>query len=171
MISSIILFVAFSLNVCSQTTVSSFPSMPLPVLNSPQGRDKLVDEQNIREAVFRYQFEHNASGQQQQAKIYFLSLGERRSPRDDFMSRFKGHKPPVRKVSGALVNSLGVVEKKTGRRGLLFQVTGIRWLGQNEVEVEGGYFESGHSASTNVYKVSRENGKWVVKEDRMREIS
>ena len=171
MLSSIIILFALSLNAFRHTSVPSVIPMPFPALNSSQGRDKLTDEENIREVVFRYQFGHNSSGQQQRAKIYFLSLNENRSPGNGFMSRFRGHKPPVKKVSAASVSARGVVDKKTGRQGLVFRITGIKWLGETEVEVEGGYFESGHSASTNVYKVSRENGNWVVKEDRLQEIS
>lgn len=35
---------------------------------------------DIREAVFRYQFQHNASAQQQQANAYFISLEEGEDP-------------------------------------------------------------------------------------------
>ncbi len=50
-----------------------------------------ANEDDIREAVFRYQFAHNASAQQQGAKVYFLSLAEDKDPSDRFMLRFKDH--------------------------------------------------------------------------------
>jgi hypothetical protein len=170
MIFSIIILFAFGVSAFENAPAWDFPLMP-SVLTSIQRRDKPVDEQDIREAVFRYQFNHNSSGQQQNAKVYFLSLNQGRSPGNDLMIRFKGNKPPVRKVSEASVSARGVVDKKTGRRGLVFRITEIKWLGENDVEVEGGYFESGQSASTNVYKVKRESGRWVVKEDKVLEIS
>ena len=68
---------------------------------APDSKRELTNaEQNeIREAVFRYQFEHNASGQQQTAKVYFLSFGKDQEPSDEFIARFKDHKPPVKKRS------------------------------------------------------------------------
>lgn len=135
---------------------------------------KSTPEDDIRETVFRYQFQHNVSGQQQNAKVYFLSIGTlsgSRDPSDEFMKRFQGHKPPVKKVSQAIASVEGVIDKDTGERGLIFRVTRIEWKSEVEVEVEGGYFESGLSASGNIYLVRQEGEKWVVKEDRMLWIS
>ena len=56
----------------------------------------------------------------------------------------------------------GVVEKKTGKRGLLFRVRSIKWLSDIEVQVVGGYFEDGLSASGNTYTVVRTRDKWMV---------
>ena len=57
-------------------------------------------EDDIREAVFRWQFDHNVSGQQKTAKVYFLSVGEKYGdPSDEFIKRFANNKPPVRKRS------------------------------------------------------------------------
>lgn len=136
---------------------------------------KSTKEDDIRETVFRYQFEHNASGLQQNAKVYFLSLGslgETKDPSDEFMKRFRGHKPAVKKVSQSTVSVFeGVKDEDTGEQGLIFRVTRIEWKNDVEVEVQGGYYESGLSASGNIYRVRREGGKWVVKEDRMLWIS
>lgn len=129
-----------------------------------------AEEDNIREAVFRYQFKHNASGQQQNAKAYFLSLGKDKDPGDQFMERFKNHKPPVKKASQGITNN-GVRDKETGERGLIFGVTSIKQINEDEVEVNGGYYEAGLSASGNVYRVKREGDRWVVKEDRTLWIS
>lgn len=137
------------------------------IINVP----KSIQEDDIRESVFRYQFQHNASGQQQNAKVYFLSLGsieEPEDPSDEFMKRFQGHQPPVKKVSQSIVSVFeGVKDKDTGEQGLIFRVTRIAWKSDVEVEVEGGYYENGLSASGNIYRVALEGGQWVVKEDRM----
>jgi len=152
--------------VLSSVCVSGF----LPVPTSPR-RDRLADEQDIKEAVFRYQFDHNGSGQQKNAKVYFLSINQTSDPGDDFMNRFKDNKPPVRKVSQATVSADGVVDKRTRERGLLFRITGVQWLHENEVEVTGGYFESGQSASRSVYNVKRVNDKWVVQKEKLKRVS
>lgn len=126
------------------------------------------DEDDVREAVFLFQFDHNASGLQQNAKVYFLSLGGGdRDPSDEFMERFRGLKPPVKKVSECTASVTGVKDKETGEHGLIFRVTSIKWVSDSEVEVEGGYHEASESASGNTYLLLREGERWFVKEHRM----
>jgi hypothetical protein len=139
---------------------------------------RLSQEDNIREAVFRYQFDHNASGQQKRATVYCLSVGEKHvgekhtDPFDEFMKRFADHKPPVRKRSECDVDPLnGVIDKRTGKPGLVFRVTSITWISDTEVEVAGGYYEAGLSSSGNTYTVTRQHGKWKVSNDKMEWIS
>lgn len=129
-------------------------------------------EDDIREAVFRWQFDHNASAQQGKAKVYFLEVGEREGdPSDEFMKRFAGNKPPVRRRSECSVSARGDSDKKTGEKGLVFRVRIIEWKSDTEVDVEGGYHEHGLSASGNTYTLKRENGKWKVTNDKMHWIS
>ncbi|MDP2211423.1 MAG: hypothetical protein Q8J63_06790 [Candidatus Aquicultor sp.] len=96
-ISLIIVIAACSLflfKVISVPTVTSVKT-PAPVPIDPATK-KLAQEESIREAVYRHQFENNASGQRKSAKAYFLSLGtvEKPSdPSDELMGRFKNHKP------------------------------------------------------------------------------
>jgi len=131
---------------------------------TPEGTLRLSQENDIREAVFRYQFHHNSSIQGQRAAVYCLSVGEKNAdPPDAFMKKFAGFKPPVRKVSECSIdNYRGVVEKRTGRHGLVFRVRSIKWISGTEVEVDGGYFEDGLSASGDTYTVQRLQRGWKV---------
>lgn len=104
----------------------------------------------ICEAVFRYLFEHNASAAQQNAASYFLSIDQRDLPAE-FMDRFQGHTPPVKLGSHFRVGN-----------GLKFRIDSIIWLDDVTVEVGGGYFEGGESASGNTYVLRRQNGSWRV---------
>jgi hypothetical protein len=128
-------------------------------------------EDDIFEAVFRWQFEHNASGQQQKANVYFLKIGEKGDPSDVFMRRFAEHKPPVRKVSACTANTEGVSDKKTGEKGLIFRVESMKWKSDTEVDVKGGYYEAGLSGSGNTYTLKKGKGKWNVINDKMHWIS
>jgi hypothetical protein len=130
-------------------------------------------EDDIREAVFRWQFDHNVSGQQKKAKVYFLSVGDNYGdPSDEFIKRFADNKPPVRKRSECTADAgKGVLDKKTGGQGLIFNVTRIQWKSDTEVEVEGGYYEAGLSASGNTYTLKKDKGKWQVTKDKLDEIS
>jgi len=120
-----------------------------------------AEEAAIYEAVFRYQFLHNASAAQQQARAYFLQV-DGKNPPPDFLECFSGHAPPVTKGSRFRLHGTG---------GLLFRVDGIKWLDDDHVEVGGGYYEGPLSASGNTYHVTRKAGVWVVERDVMWMIS
>lgn len=117
---------------------------------------------DIAEAVFRYQFQHNASSLQERADRYCLSLPGERSPEAAFLQRFDGNKPPV----------LGVDEcrRKSGKN-LLFRVQRLDWRSDTEVWVSGGYWEGNLSSSAESYRVRLKDGKWVVDGARMEAIS
>ena len=88
------------------------------------------------------------------------------------MKRFANHKPPVRKMSECQADPLhGVIDKRTRAEGLAFRATSVKWISDIEVEVDGGYYEAGLSASGNTYIVTKQKGKWVVSSDRMNWIA
>lgn len=173
------------LAACGEST----PAVSGPAASAtatPATAPRSAQEDDIREAVFRYQFGKNSSGQQQNAGVYCLEILPRdlsKEPMDSnynvqpldpgeaFMKRFAGNKPAVKKGSECSQSFDGVKDKAMGASGLVFRVENIRWLKDAEVEVGGGYFEGGASGSGNVFKVAREGNKWVVKEDRMLWIS
>ena len=134
----------------------------------PAAREK--EEDDIREVVFRYQFEHNQSGLRTNAGAYYLGVGENASdPSDEFMKRFAADRPPVRKTSAStFVSGRGMVDKNSGERGLQFRVNSIKWISNEEAEVEGGYYEASESSSVNTYTVKKANGKWTVTKDFLR---
>jgi hypothetical protein len=85
--------------------------------------DRLGQEEDIREAVFRHQFDRNASGQQKTAHAYCLSImvgGKDLDPPVEFIKRFAHHKPPVRKWSACHWTSIPVVGNLFGRSALIF---------------------------------------------------
>ncbi len=140
--------------------------------------DKARESQSeeIREAVFRWQFDHNTSGHKTNAQVYFLSIGEICQEgdelSDEFMKRFANHKPPVRKVSASTKSpSKGIVDKKTGEKGLIFSVTNIEWKSDTEVHVSGGYCKELLDASGNTYTVKKQKGKWKVTNAQMNWMS
>jgi hypothetical protein len=153
----------------------------LPVLlvftsacSSPLSKaDRLSQEDDIREAIFRHQFTHNASGQQKHARFYCLSVGENdNDPTDELLKRFADHKPPVLKRSDCHVHPFtGVSNNRTGTRSLIFRVSGITWISDKKVKAEGGYYEDGLSSSGNIYTVTKQHRKWMVSDDQMKWIS
>ncbi len=148
---------------------------PLPTTTAPITEANRAETLSIREATFRYQFQKNASGQQQKAGAYFLSLGRDSKPEypdEDFLRRFVDVQPPVKSAAQCESSAeKGVRDKQTGVQGLIFYVGEIKWISDTEVEVSGGYYEAGLSASGNTYYLKKKDGKWVVERDQMHWIS
>jgi hypothetical protein len=114
---------------------------------------------DIAEAVFRHQFARNVATQEPKTPAYFLGLFGK-DPSPEFLSRFKNHKPPVKKQAEFVMGS-----------GLKFFVDRIKRVSKTKVEVSGGYFEGLMSASRNTFTVELKNGKWIVTRDKLEQIS
>jgi hypothetical protein len=159
---------------CSCASHQLAPAKPVTVLKQNAENN---EDGDIREAVFRYQFGHNASGAQQQAAVYFLEIlskDERSSfdPSDEFMARFGDHRPPVRKQSQARPGKGSApTDRITGEEGLIFRAGEIKRISTDEVQVYGGYYEANLSSSGNTYTVKRVDGKWKVVKNEMHWIS
>jgi hypothetical protein len=147
-----------------------------------------LEEDDIREAVFRYQFEHNGSLQQKRAGAYYLAIRDTSKKNEDpdirFMERFVGNNPPVKKASqwklasatfvlseGDTFKTVGVVDRQTGKTGLCFTAGEIDWLRDVVVVVDGGYYESVSAGTSGLYYVIKGNNQWVVKGERVITVS
>ena len=131
------------------------------------------DTLDLFEAFFRYKFENNYSGAQQNADAYFLRI-EKKDPSPKFLGRFKKHSPPVKKGSEFVMGKDVYLWKQWAQlrkkgsefvmgKGLLFQIRSYKQVGRNSVEIRGGYYEGPLSASWATYIWVRKNGKWVLK--------
>ena len=154
----LVAIIALSLG-CSRQQGIKAEAQKLLVLQAHHPKCEQQWNLDMFEAVFRYQFKHNASAAQQTAKAYFLTILNR-DPPDMFLARFNGSSPPVRKGSEF---SIGM--------GLAFSIKSICRIDKNSVRVSAGYFEAGLSSSDNIYTVVSNNGEWVVVNDEMLWIS
>lgn len=135
-----------------------------PPASHPQDKSalsRIVEEENIAEAAFRYQFEDCCA--ETKYSVYFLWLGDERGPSDDFMRRFAGHNPPVKKASRSVKVADGVDDIDTGKRGLIFGIPRIKWLNDTEVDVSVSKFVWGWGQYGYVCRVVREGNRWMVK--------
>ena len=138
--------------------------------SSPQATTQTMSEEDqIREAVFRYQFEFNASGLGKAANAYFLSVEGHEDPSPQLLKQFEGHRPPVKPASASTLEpgTAQVVDRESGQPGLIFRIREIRRLTDDEVEVDGGYDEASESATGNTYRVMKTGGRWEVVECQM----
>lgn len=120
-------------------------------------------EGDIREVVFRYQFEHSELQQRDLAEAFFIGLDEGDDDPDAaFLARFAGHDPVVLPASDAERSLLGVSHEDTGELGALFFQDDIDWVSDRRVTVEGGWFEGERSAGKSIFHVSLKADGWVV---------
>ena len=132
--------------------------------NSRQAETFDTETLDLFEAFFRYKFDNNYSGAQQDAQAYFLTI-EGEDPSPEFLARFKEHSPPVKMGSefvmgGSLVEGKGMVDGN----GLLFRIDSYKWIGssKNRAEIVGGYDEGNLSWSGASYIWMRKKGKWEL---------
>jgi hypothetical protein len=151
----LVLFIA--IGGCAQNAAPSDPAQA-----AAQSTSRAAAEDDIAEAVFRYQFDHNASAIQKRAEKYCLSLPGEKMPGVDFLKRFEANRPPAVAADHC--------ERKSGKN-LFFRVQKLDWRKDDEVWVRGGYWEGNLSSSIEMFRVVNENGKWVVKGARMEAIS
>ena len=128
------------------------------------------DKDAIAEAVFRYQVGTCYGGMSR--NVYFLRR-DREDPSDEFMARFKGEKPSVKKYSQMVANSMeeglkdeGFRDKESGERGIVLIVEKIKQVSETEAEAQGGCVAGALNGYGYEYRVVREKDKWIVKESR-----
>jgi hypothetical protein len=121
-------------------------------------------EDDIREAVFRYMFEHRATQQQPYTNAFFIAIEKDKDPSDEFMNRFKRQKPVVKKLSQATYSKdTGmIVDKEAGGGGIRYTVGAVKWINEKEARLEGGYYVAMLFAGGCEYRIVLEGEKWVV---------
>lgn len=157
------------------------PRVQAPPIQTPRGEPprieaaiKVTEEDDVREAVFRHLFDHNASGQQRSVQVYCLQLEGKKDPSPALLRRFEGNTPRVKPASLCSFQereSRRGVQDETGASALIFRIDALQRTGADAAEVLGGYFEAGLSSSGNSYELARVDGHWVVTKDVLRWIS
>jgi hypothetical protein len=120
-----------------------------------------AQEENIREAVFRYQFAHV----ELIFAYHFIAI-DGKNPSEEFLHRFRDSDPPVRPISDAervKKPMKMVVSKDDQKQGVIFYLGPIKWNSDGKAEVEG-RFECGDTCDelSGVYHVTLQDGHWVV---------
>jgi hypothetical protein len=132
--------------------------------SQPPALDRSKAENDVREAVFRYQFQYGAPKAPERPAAYFLFVGKPGAdPSDEFMRRFAGMTPPVKKGSKAKSDAPeGVLDSETGKPAVIFSVGAVDWIHDRLARTSGGYFVSSWNSSGSDYTLEMREGKWVV---------
>jgi len=127
--------------------------------------------EDIREALFLYIMDNNASGAQQSAKFYCLSIEGDADPSAELLDRFTDHRPPVLAASSCSASPRGVTTRGVTGTGLMFNISSIVLDRPDHATANGGYFEAGLSASGNTYELELQSDGWHVVSNQMNWIS
>ena len=152
-----------SLLCCLSGSFVTLPLLLAPNVQSSeeaQNPPKEAESADVFEAVVRYQIK----SWELAANSYCVSI-EGRDATEDFLRRLTPL--PVKAASGCRKQTtekmlVSVVDKKAGKRSVIFDVEALRWIRQNEAEVEGGYFCGSLCMSSGRYHVVRDGARWRV---------
>jgi len=131
--------------------------------------DRAIQENDIRESVFRYRMEHlNGNGP------IFLSI-DGKDPSDTFMARFAELNKTVKKASGSYFKKEPfpgwLRDRSTDEKGMTLSVDCISWMSLDRVEVRGGMYCGGLCADGGVYRLRKKDGRWVVEQYEVQMVS
>ena len=133
-----------------------------------------TNELDVIEAEFRYQFQHNTSGAQTNAAVFFIAMGRETTPPDEFLARFKDVSTPVKASSESIrddANGSRITDAITGQVGLLFTHSEIHWITDTKAEVICLMAEANQSRSVKRLTIELIDGRWVVTKDELIAIS
>ena len=144
-------------------------SLPAPSFPWRSPVDRAIQEDNIRESVFRYRMDQSRSG-----GPFFLNI-DGKDPSDTFMARFAKADRKVKKASQSYFrwdSSGGFLrDRSTDALGMSFSVSSISWLSPERVEVRGGMYCGALCADVGKYRLEKKDGQWTVIEYKVEMVS
>jgi hypothetical protein len=118
-------------------------------------------EEAIWEAVFCYQLQQPLADVPRPLGYYLAQQG--RDPDDAFLGRLRILGPEIQPLSRCRVSARdGVIDRVTGARGVIMQVTRLTWVHAAAVDVIGGYYLTHRQAAGWCYRVEDDGSHWVV---------
>jgi hypothetical protein len=118
-------------------------------------------EDAVCEAVFCYQLQQPLTDAPRPLGYYLARQG--RDPDDVCLRRLSILAPGVQPLSRCRVSARdGVVDRGTGARGVIMQVTRLTWVHAAAVDVVGGYYLTHRQAAGLRYHVAHDGHHWAV---------
>ena len=130
------------------------------------------DEMDIAETVLKSVYGYNASVEQSNKVGASLCIDEKDPPLE-FIAKFKGLDPPAFPCSASEFNEKRreLVMRGTTKPMISSSVKEIKILSATEAVAVGGHYEAGLSSGGYTFKLTKVNGRWVVKGQQMDWIS
>jgi hypothetical protein len=114
-----------------------------------------VEQDRVAEALIRHLLQEH-----QGLRVYFLSR-DGADPSDDFMRRFQGERPVIKKRSLSVRGKYrSILDKESGAIAAIVSVGSVKWISDSEVEVGGGFYDG--EVIEYRYRMVRSNVGWSV---------
>jgi len=159
----------FLLLAAASVLYAGCASVPAPFFASRRPADRLFQEDNIRESIFRYRINESKS-----SGPFFLSTNGQ-DPSASFMARFASPKQTVTKASQSYFKKEPfpgwLRDRSTDGQGISYSVGRISWLSPDQVEVRGGMYCGGLCADGGTYRLEKKQERWVVVEYKVEWVS
>jgi hypothetical protein len=118
-------------------------------------------EEAVCDAVFRYQLQQPLADAPRPLCYYVARQG--RDPNDAVLGRLRAFASDVQPLSHCRVSARdGVVDRISGARGIIVQVTRLTWVHAAAVDVIGGYYLTHRQAAGLHYHVEYDGRRWAV---------
>jgi hypothetical protein len=127
---------------------------------TPTPQDERLEEV-VCAAVFQYQLRQPLADAPPPLRYYVARQG--RDPSGALLGRLQCLAPGVQPFSQCRVSAReGVVDRTTGARGVILQVTRLHWRHATAVDVVGGYYLTHRQAASFRYDLEHHDGRWAV---------
>ena len=125
-----------------------------------------AQEEDIREAVFRYQMaklprEFRFITRIKFPEVYFLSVNNA-DPSPTFLARFRNDGPAVKARSAVKPRRFEVFDKTTGKQGMILSADKVRWIAANQAKVETSWHKDGRGGTFGTCLVEKQKSGWAV---------
>jgi hypothetical protein len=118
-------------------------------------------EAAVCEVVFRAQLQQPLVDAPQPLRYYLAQQG--RDPDEGLLHRLSAVVSEVHPLSRCRISARdGVVDRVTGARGVIVQVTRLTWVHAAAVDVVGGYYLTHRQAAGLRYQVEHDGHHWAV---------
>ena len=107
--------------------------------------------------------------------VYFIEVTAENNSftlEGDFFARFSKYNLQVKPTSACISSGKdGVFDKETQEKGIIFRISDIQQVNTTEFCIKGGFYSHGRAAATQQLQVALEHGEWIIKSDKLINVS
>ena len=136
-----------------------------PVEDSSDPSPRLRGQNEILAAVVSFEAEQPHHVEFMPAKVLFVGVGqiaEMQDPAPAVLAMVKPGNLKVEPFSGCEFQNAGIIERKTGARGILIQFGPVNWENNDNASAEVSIWIANGVGLRYIFHVFKTSGKWIV---------
>jgi hypothetical protein len=124
---------------------------------------KRIETRAVEVAALRHLFTHY--GNPRFHAVYFVGMMPDHDPDEGLLNAFHSNKPIVKKASQSRYSALGVWDRKTGKKGVLFRISQPAWKARNRILIKGRVLWHTQGAVSVTCTLIHTSKGWAVKNE------